>query len=86
MATKKSGGKSGKEDSIIDEDQEEELWVREDGCCERFVSHLLATVLKRIRVIKRDMKSFIFELLLPMVIIILALLLMRISFIKDAPA
>lgn len=37
------------------------------------------------RVIKRDYKSFILELLLPMVIIILALLLMQISFIKDLP-
>jgi hypothetical protein len=38
-----------------------------------------------LRVIKRDYKSFILELLLPMVIIIFALLLMRISFIKDLP-
>ena len=43
-------------------------------------------MLKRIRVIKRDLKAFIFELLLPMVIIILALLLMRISFVTDFPS
>lgn len=44
---------------------------------------MLATILKRLRVIRRDLKSFIFELVLPMLIILLALMLMRISFIKD---
>ena len=35
--------------------------------------------------IKRDIKSFLFELILPIVIIILALLLMTVSFITDSP-
>jgi len=48
--------------------------------------HLDATILKRLRVIRKDYKSFILELILPMIIIIFALLLMRISFIKDLPA
>ena len=48
----------GKKNQIIPEDIED--WEREDGLCERFVSHLLATILKRIRVIKRDLKSFLF--------------------------
>ena len=33
---------------------------REDGVCQRFFSHLKATILKRLRVIKRDLKSFLF--------------------------
>lgn len=41
--------------------------------------------MKRFRVIRRDIKSFLFELILPIVIIILALFLMRISFITDLP-
>ena len=70
------------------EDMEEilEEVEREDGCCERFVSHLLATVIKRFRVIKRDPKSFIFELLLPLLIIVLALLLMTVTFVSDSPS
>jgi len=39
--------------------------------------------MKRLRVIFRDLKSFVFELILPFVIIILALFLLRINFIKD---
>lgn len=65
---------------------EDEEWEREDGACERFISHLLATILKRVRVIKRDIKSFLFELILPLVIIILALLLMTVNFITDSPS
>ena len=38
-------------------------------------------MLKRLRVIKRDLKSFFFELILPMVIITLALFLMSINFV-----
>jgi hypothetical protein len=49
----------------------------------RFWIHLKATILKRLRVIKRDYKSFGFELLLPIGIIILAFILMRVSFISD---
>lgn len=45
--------------------------------------HLQATFLKRFRVISRDVKSFIFELVLPIIIMIIALLIMRISFIVD---
>jgi hypothetical protein len=56
-----------------------------DGSVTRFFIHLKATILKRLRVIKRDYKSFILELLLPMGIIIMALLLMQISFIIDLP-
>lgn len=59
---------------------------RVDGSLNRFFIHLRATILKRLRVIKRDYKSFILELILPMVIIILALLLMQISFIVDLPS
>ena len=51
----------------------------------RFFLHLEATILKRLRVIKRDYKAFILELILPMIIVIFALLLMRISFIVDLP-
>lgn len=58
---------------------------REDGRCERFCSHLRATMEKRGIVIKRDSKSFIFELILPLVIIVLALMLMKVNFVKDAP-
>lgn len=47
------------------------------------MSHLAATILKRLRVIRRDIKSFLFELILPMVIFIIAMFLMRISFVKD---
>lgn len=43
-------------------------------------------MLKRVRVIKRDVKSFLFELVLPIIIIILALLLMTVSFIRNLPA
>lgn len=64
---------------------EDEKLERVDGSVNRFFIHLKATILKRLRVIKRDYKSFILELLLPMGIIILALLLMQISFIKDLP-
>ena len=49
------------------------------------MSHWLATILKRIRVIKRDIKSFILELILPMAIILLGMFLMRIPFIRNAP-
>lgn len=42
--------------------------------------------MKRFRVIRRDWKSFIFELILPIIIMIFALLLMRISFITDQSA
>jgi hypothetical protein len=37
-------------------------------------------------VIKRDIKTFLFELILPLVVIICALFLMKINFIKDPPA
>lgn len=65
---------------------DEDSWVREDGACQRFCSHLGATILKRIRVIKRDLRAFIFELLLPLIVILLAMLFMRISFIEDFPS
>ena len=70
------------------EDMEEMLEEveREDGCCQRFISHLLATILKRFRVIKRDPKSFIFELILPIIVIIIALLLMTVNFVSDVPS
>ena len=58
---------------------------RVNGSCNRFTLHLKATILKRVRVIRRDIKSFLLEILLPMVIIIFALLLMQISFIADSP-
>jgi hypothetical protein len=45
--------------------------------------HFKATFLKRFRVIRRDLKSFIFELILPFIIIILALMLLQVSFITD---
>ena len=48
--------------------------------------HFKATFLKRFRVIRRDYKSFIFELILPFIIIILALFLLRVSFIEDFPS
>jgi cytoskeletal protein RodZ len=48
--------------------------------------HFKATFLKRFRVIRRDLKSFIFELVLPFIIIILALLLLQVSFIADFSA
>lgn len=51
--------------------------------CYRFLIHFKATFLKRLRVIFRDLKSFVFELILPFVIILLALFLLRINFIKD---
>lgn len=63
----------------------DEKLERVDGAVWRFFIHLKATILKRLRVIKRDYKSFILELLLPMVIIVLALLLMTVSFIVDLP-
>lgn len=56
---------------------------REDECCTRFWSHLAATLLKRLRVVRRDIKSFIFELILPMIIIVIATILMRVSFVHD---
>ena len=57
----------------------------ERGAYARIWEPLLATILKRIRVIKRDVKGFLFELILPIVIIILAMLLMTVSFIRDSP-
>ena len=51
--------------------------------CYRFLIHFKATFQKRLRVIFRDLKSFIFELILPFLIILLALFLLRINFIKD---
>lgn len=59
---------------------------REYGVCQQFWIHFGATILKRFRVIKRDLKSFLFELVLPIVIIIFALLLMQISFITEFSA
>lgn len=59
---------------------------REYGVCQQFWIHFGATMLKRFRVIKRDLKSFLFELVLPIVIIIFALLLMQISFITEFSA
>lgn len=56
------------------------------GVCHQFWIHFWATILKRFRVIRRDLKSFLFELVLPIVIIIFALLLMQISFITDFSA
>ena len=64
---------------------DENLLIKEQLCCGGFWRHSKATLLKRIRVIKRDLKSFLFELILPLVIITLALLLMRVSFITDQP-
>lgn len=51
----------------------------------KFNWHFKATILKRLRVMKRDYKSFLFELILPMAIIVLALLLMRITFDDGFP-
>lgn len=51
--------------------------------CSQFWIHFKATFYKRLRVIKRDSKSFVFELILPILIIILALFIMRISFVTD---
>lgn len=45
--------------------------------------HFKATFLKRFRVIRRDLKSFVFELVLPFIIILLALFLLRVSFVVD---
>lgn len=56
---------------------------REEGSCSRFFLHFKATFLKRLRVIRRDMKSFLFELVLPFIIILLGLFLLRVSFIND---
>lgn len=56
---------------------------REEGECYKFFIHFKATFLKRLRVIRRDMKSFLFELLLPFFIILFSLFLLRISFITD---
>ena len=70
---------------MVNELENIEKFDREDGLCERFWSHLGATILKRLRVIKRDIKSFAFELILPIAIIILALQLMTVSFINDFP-
>jgi ATP-binding cassette, subfamily A (ABC1), member 3 len=56
---------------------------REEGGCHRFLIHFKATFLKRLRVIRRDLKSFVFELVLPFVIILLALFLLRVSFVTD---
>jgi hypothetical protein len=50
-----------------------------------FFLHLWATLLKRLRVIRRDYKSFILELLLPMGIIVAALYISTISFVVDLP-
>lgn len=77
--------KSPAKQGLIANSFEDEKFERVDGAVSRFFIHLKATILKRLRVIKRDYKSFVLELLLPMAIIILALLLMRISFIKDLP-
>lgn len=54
--------------------------------CTQFWIHFNATFMKRFRVIRRDWKSFIFELILPIIIMIFALFLMRISFITDQSA
>jgi ATP-binding cassette subfamily A (ABC1) protein 3 len=56
---------------------------REEGDCYRFLLHFKATFLKRLRVIRRDLKSFLFELVLPFIIILLGLFLLRVSFIAD---
>ena len=55
---------------------------REEGCITFFI-HLKATFLKRFRVLRRDYKSFIFELALPFIVILLSLFLLRVSFIED---
>jgi len=47
--------------------------------------HFTATFLKRLRIIKRDFKGFMFELLLPIIIMIFGLLIVRISFIVNLP-
>ena len=59
--------------------------VKEDLSCGSFWRHFVATLVKRIRVIRRDLRSFLFELILPVIIILLALILMQISFVNDHP-
>ena len=54
---------------------------REQGGCYKFFLHFKATFVKRLRVIRRDLKSFVFELILPFIIILLGLFLLRVSFI-----
>lgn len=51
----------------------------------KFFRHLKAILLKRIRVTYRDFKTLAFEFIFPVLIILLAMFLMRISFIKDSP-
>ena len=58
---------------------------REEGECTQFGMHFGATFMKRLRVIRRDPKSFCFELLLPIVVMIIGLLIMNITFVTDQP-
>ena len=56
---------------------------RHESSCYRFCLHFKATFLKRLRIIRRDFKSFLFELVLPLLIILGSMFLLRISFITD---
>ena len=75
---KRNGEHEREREDLIDFDR----IPREEGCITFFI-HFKATFLKRLRVIKRDLKSFIFELILPFAIILLSLFLLRISFVED---
>jgi hypothetical protein len=48
--------------------------------------HFKATFLKRLRVLRKDAKSFTFELILPFVIILCALFFLKINFASDLPS
>jgi hypothetical protein len=52
----------------------------------KFFRHTKAILIKRIRITYRDLKTVAFEFIFPVVIILLAMFLLRISFIKDSPA
>jgi hypothetical protein len=45
--------------------------------------HFKATILKRIRVSRRDIKFFVFSLLIPFLVILFGLLLLKVSFFVE---
>jgi ATP-binding cassette, subfamily A (ABC1), member 3 len=73
-----------KSNTLVDFDFE--YIPREEGCSNIFFLHFKATFLKRLRVLRRDAKSYTFELILPFIIILCALFFLKINFASNLPA
>jgi ATP-binding cassette, subfamily A (ABC1), member 3 len=82
--TKMSIFERGKSNTLVDFDFE--YIPREEGCCNIFYLHFRATFIKRLIMLKRDVKTYTFELILPFVIILCALFFLKINFASNLPS